>query len=312
MSKSYDKRLLLYKIESSEGVDPSPVVGTDAILTRNLNAAGLNADTRVRQLDGLYFGARPSIFNSIQRPVSFEVEIAGAGTANAVPAWMKLNRICGFDAGVAGGSSVVQTPISANIPSATLWPYHDNLRLKALGARGSFTMTFEDDEIPFFSYSMLGFPPAGLADENTPGAPTLTGFKDPVLCSTQNTSFSLHGFAAPLRRLTIDVGSQTEPRSLIGPQDKVMFRNREMTGEAVIELPDLTAKNYFEAVEDRTVDDLQLIHGTEAGNIVQVDAARAELGLPTLSEEQGFLMATVPFRLLPSSAGNDEMTITSK
>jgi hypothetical protein len=313
MAKNYEKRLLLYKIETTEGTDAAPVVGTDAILTRNLDANSMEGDKGTRMLDGLYAGARPSYYKQIRRPVRFEVEIAGSGvTAITVPSWMKLNRAIGCDAGVAGGSSVVQTPIFTAIPSATLYPYLDNLLEAVTGARGNMSMTFEDDEIPFFSYDFLGFPPAGLASEATPGAPTLTGFAAPVLVNTANTTFSLDGYAAPLRRLTLNVGAAIEPRSLTGPTDRIMFRNREMTGEVVVELPDLTTKNYYTKVASRATAALQLIHGTVAGNIVQIDAARAEIDMPTLSEEQGVVMASFPIRLLPTSAGNDELLITSK
>lgn len=314
MPKFHDKRLLLFKVETTEGVDAAPVATADAILTRNMAADAFDAETRIRQLDGHYFGARPSVIPSIRQPVSFEVEIAGRGTTvTAIPEWMKLNRVCGFDAGVVVGvTHVLQSPISASVPSATLWPYWDNLRKQVRGARGSFTMTFEDDEIPVFGYSMQGYLPPALVDENVPGSPTLTGFPTPLLCSTSNTTFTLGAFAAPLRRLTIDVGAQIEPRSLVGPQDRAIFRNREITGEALIELPDLTAKNYFANQVDRSTQALQLVHGTVAGNIVQVDAARCELGPIQLSEEQGIVMATVPLRMLPTSAGNDEMTIQSK
>lgn len=315
MPKSYEKRLLLYKIETTEGTDAAPVVGTDAILTRNLRADGFDADTKIRNLDGQYFGARPAALTSIRQPVSFEVEIAGSGvSAVTVPAWMKLNRVCGFDAGVVVSTThVLQTPISASIPSATVWPFYDNLRRQVRGTRGNVTLTFEDDEIPFFSYDMIGYPPSTLVDESTPGTPTLTAFPDPVLCSTAATTFTLGGFAAPLRRLSINAGVALEPRSLIGPSDRVLFRNREITGEAVIELPDLTSKNYFTNVANRTTQVLQLIHGTVVGNIVQLDAPRAEIGLPAFSEEQGIVMMTLPLRLLPSTgAGNDELTIQSK
>ncbi len=315
MAKSYEKRLLLYKIETTEGTDATPVIGTDAILTRNLSADGFDADTKIRNLDGQYFGARPASLTSIRQPVSFEVEIAGAGaTAITVPAWMKLNRVAGFDAGVVVSTThVLQTPISASVPSATLWPFYDNLRRQVRGTRGNVTMTFEDDEIPFFSYDMVGYPPSTLVDESTPGTPTLTMFPDPVLCSTAATTFTLGAYAAPLRRLTLNVGATVEPRSLIGPADRVFYRNREVTGEAMIELPDLTAKNYFTNVANRTTQVLQLIHGTVVGNIVQIDAPRAEIGLPTFSEEQGIVMMGLPLRLLPSTgAGNDELTVTSK
>jgi hypothetical protein len=313
MTKSSEKKLLLFKIETTEGVDSAPVVGTNAILTRKLDASQLEGDEGVRELDGQYFGARPSYYKQIRKPFSFEVEIAGSGvSATTVPAWMPLNRVCGFDAGVAGGASVVQTPISAGVPSATAWPFYDNLKVAALGARGSFTMTFEDDEIPFFAYSMVGFPPAGIVSEVVPGAPTLTGFAEPLLVNTANTTFSLDAYSPPLRRLVITLGAKTEPRSLTGPADRVAFRNREVTAEALVEFPDIGTKNYYTKMLSRTTQALQLVHGTVAGNIVQVDAARALIGLISTPEEQGFLMATIPMRFLPSSAGNDDFTITSK
>lgn len=313
MAKNDEKRLLLYKIETTEGTDSAPVVGTDAILTRGLDASRWEGDKGVRQVDGLHAGARPSYYKQIRKPVSFQVEIAGSGqTATTVPAWMKLNRICGFDAGVAGASSVVQSPIFTGVPSATLYPFYDNLLVSATGARGNLTMTFEDDEIPFFAYDMIGFPPAALGSESAPAAPTLGAFAAPVLVNTANTTFSLGGYSPGLRRLTINVGAKIEPRSLTGPVDRIMFRNREMIGTAVIEFPDLGSKNYFTNVVARSTQALQVVHGTAAGNIVQVDAARCEIDLPDLSGEQGALMMSVGLRLLPTAAGNDELTITSK
>jgi hypothetical protein len=313
MTKSSEKKLLLWKIETTEGTDAAPVVGSDAIITVGLDATGLEGDQKVRNIDGQYFGARPTVYAQIRKPFSFGVEAAGSGvSATTVPAWMKILRVCGFDAGVAGGSSVVQTPISASVPSATAWPFYDNLKVAALGSRGTWTLTFEDDEIPMFNFTMMGFPPTGIVSEATPGTPTFANQATPVIASTGNTTFSLGSFAAPLRRLVITGGSVYEPRSLIGPTDKVMYRNREMTAEALIEFPDLTSKNYYTNMIARSTQVLQVIHGTSAGNIVQVDAARAEIGLITTPAEQGQLMATIPMRFLPSTSGNDELTLTSK
>jgi hypothetical protein len=314
MPKNADKRILLAKIEATEGTDSAPTAAANAFVTVGLDATGLDADTKVRNTDGQYFGARPSVLAQVRRPVRFNVEIAGSGvSAITPPAWMALNRVCGFNAGVAGASSVVQSPITDAIPSMTLWPFYDNLRVAALGSRGNLTLTFEDDEIPLFGYDMMGFPPAGLVAEAAPGAPTFANQAAPLIVSTQNTTFSLGGYAAPLRRLSINLGNRIEPRSLVGPVDRAVLRNREATFEAVIELPDLGTKNYFTNLENRATQALQLVHGIAAGNIVEVAGPRAEIGAITLSEEAGVMMATVPGRLLPSAAsGNDELTITSK
>ena len=312
MGKSAEKKLLLFKIEGTEGVDAAPAAA-DAIITVGLDASGLEGDEKERKIDGQYFGARPTIHGQIRKPVSFGVELAGSGgLATAVPAFMKIMRICGFDAGVAGASSVVQSPISANVPSATLWPFYDNLKVVALGARANWTLTIEDDEIPMLNFTAMGFPPAGIVSEAGPGAPTFTWQAVPLVASTANTTFSLGGYSPALRRLTLNGGVSIEPRSLVGPTDKAMFRNRVITGEALIEFPDLGTKNYYTNLVNRTTQVMQLVHGTATGNIVQVDGARAEIGLITTPEDQGQLMASVPLRLLPTAAGNDELTFTSK
>jgi hypothetical protein len=314
MPKNAEKKLLLFKIETTEGTDAAPVVGTDAIITVGLDASGLEGDEVERQIDGQYFGARPTVYSQIRKPVSFGVEVAGSGvSATTVPAFMKILRICGFDAGIAGGSSVVQSPISAGVPSATLWPFYDNLRAAALGSRANWTAAFEAGQVPLFNLTAMGFPPAGIVSESTPGTPTFTNQATPVIVNTANTTFSLGGFSPALKRLTINGGTIVEPRSLVGPTDKAMFRNRKMTAEALVEFPDLASKNYYTNLLNRTTQAMQLVHGVAAANIVQIDSARAEVGLITTPEDQGQLMALIPLRLLPSTAsGNDELTFTSK
>lgn len=313
MPKSYEKKVLHGKIETTEGVDATPTPAANAVITVGLDPSGLEGDTKVRNIDGQYFGSRPSVLAQVRRPIKFGIEIAGSGvSAITVPAWMAFLRMCAFDAGVAGASSVVQSLISAAVPSMTLWPFIDNLKLPSLGCRSNLTMTFEDDEIPLFNLDAMGFPPAGMVSEAAPGTPTFTGQAAPLIVSSANTTFSLGGYAAPLRRLVINLGNIIEARSLVGPTDKAMFRNRGVTFEAVVELPDLGTKNYYTNFENRTTQALQVVHGIAAGNIVQVDGARGEIGLITLSEDQGVAMATIPGRLLPTAAGNDELSITAK
>lgn len=310
--KFYDKKVVLQKIETTEGTDAVPVVGTDAILTRNFQPNFLESDVRTRPLDLPYFGARPQVPINLRRGATFEVDMAGSGTATVVPAWMKLNRIAGFDAGVAGGSSVVQTPISSAIPSATQYYYIDNLLAQAIGCRATMGIRVTDDEFPFFTYTVQGRAPTTLASEATPGAATLTAFKDPVLASTENTTFTLDTYALPLRSLELDSNNDLAYRSLIGLQDRVMWRNRAWGGRIVAELPDLSAKDYFTKIKAGTTMVLQMIHGTVAGNIVQIDAPRVQITGADIGEEDGAVMVTFDVILQPTPAGNDEILLTSK
>ena len=312
MPKFFDRKVILQKIEVTEGTDAAPVIGTDAILTRNYTPNVLENDVRERNIDLPFFGARPQVPINLRRGATFEIDMAGSGTAVGIPAWMKLNRIAGFDAGVVvGATHVLQSPISGAIPSATHWSWIDNLLMKAVGCRASMGIRIEDDEFPFFTYTVLGRAPTLLAEESAPGNPTLTAFKEPMLASTENTTFTLDGFALPLRRLELDSNNDLAFRSLIGPQDRVLWRNRAWGGRILAELPDLTAKNYFTNIRSGVTMPMAVVHGVGAGNIVEIAAPTVQITGIDLPEEQGILMVALDIILRPN-AGNDEIVLTSK
>lgn len=311
MPYDYDKRLLFYKIETTEGVDAAPVAA-DAIVTRNLQPVNYESETRVREIDGAYFGARPESKSNLRGRTSFEVELTGSGTANVAPPWMKLLRIAGMDAGVPGGTSVVQKPISAGIPSATLWDYTDTLRDRLTGSRADFRMTFEDDQFPFISMDVQGYPHTNLADQSAPVAPNVAAFQTPLYFNNENSTFLLDGYAAELRRIEYSAGAVLTPRSFVGSLDRVKYRNRVWTATALIKCPDIGAKNYFLNVRPGTQVPHKITHGLVAGSIVEVEALRSEIGLIQKADEEGDLMLSIPMRLIPSAAGNDEISITTK
>ena len=306
----FDKRLLFFKIETTEGTDATPAAA-DAIVTRNLQPINYEADTRVREIDGQYYGARPETKTMLRGRTSFEVELTGGGAANTVPPWMKLLRIGGMDAGTAGGSSVLQKPISASVPSATLWDYTDTLKQPLLGARADFKMTFEDDQYPFISMDVLGFPPSTLATDASPTTPNVSAFQTPVFVSNENTVFTLGSYAAEMRRVEIMAGSVLAPRSFVGSLDRVKYRNRIWSATCVIKCPTLASKDYFTNIRAGTQIPLAITHGTAAGGIIAVSAPTAQVGVITTSDEEGDLMLNIPLRFIPTSAGNDEISITT-
>ena len=306
----FDKRLLFFEIETTEGTDPTPVAA-DAIVTRGLQPVTPEADVRTRNIDGQYFGARPQTKSSIRGRTGFEVEIAGGGAATTVPPWMKLLRVCGLDAGTVGGSSVVQAPISASIPSATLWDYTDTLKQPVNGARGNARLTFEDDQYPFFSLDMLGYIPSTPVTDASPATPDVSAFQAPVLVNNDNTVITLDGYALEVRRVEFNLGSIIVPRSFVGSIDRVKYRNREMTCTIIAKCPTLASKNYFGNVAPSTQIDLTVTHGTSAGHIIEVNAPTMEVGVITMSDEEGDVMVNIPGRLVPTDAGNDELTITT-
>jgi len=309
--KNWDLKVILWKNEATEGTDAAPAVGTDALRVLNYQPTFMDADQKVRNLEKAYFGADPVAMAAFKRGASFDMEVAGGGTATTIPPWMKVMQSAGFGVGVAGASSVVQSPTSA-VPSATHWGYIDDLLLKTFGGRSTASFTIEDDEFPLFSFNYLGRPPALLAEQAAPANPTIAGYIDPVLATSENTTFMLDGFALPLRRWTMSSNSDLQYRSLIGPADRINYANRAWSGTILAQVPDLTAKDYFAKVRPGTTMIAQAVHGTTTGNIVQFDCPKLQVsGNIELSNEQGKAMMSIPVTALPN-AGNDEVIFTSK
>lgn len=318
MAKSYEQKAVLFKVETTEGTDAVPTGAANAIRTIDYQPTFMDAESRVRNIDVPYYGAKPSLLYGFKRGANFGVEMAGAGTAIGVPAWMILARMCGFGAGVVGASSVVQSgsAVAASMSHYTVFLDELNaansLILKALGGKATMGFRLEDDDFPRFNFGYLGRPPAALAEEGALPATTYSNQADPVIASTENTTFTLDGFALPLRSIELNSNAELALRSLIGPQDYINYRNDAWGGTIVGELPSLASKNYFTNIRPGTTMPMALVHGVTAGNIVQIDAPKVQIsGNVELSNEDGKVMFSMPVSLIPN-AGNDEIVFTSK
>lgn len=312
-NKDFFTKVILAKLETTEGTDAAPTTTVDALRVLNFAETFMNAEQKTRAIETPYYGAQPFTLSAFTRACTFDMEMHGGGVAagTTVPPWMKVLQACGFGAPVAGSSSVTQSPITASTRTATLWAYFDDLLTKLTGSRGSVGFKIEDDEFPVLNFDFLGIPDTALATQAVPTNPTITGYVDPLLSTTENTTFSMGGFAAALRRWSMAANVDRQLRSLIGPADRVNMRGRAWSGEAVIECPDLTAKNYFSQIRPGTTMPASCVQGTAAGNIVQIDTPKLQISGCALSEEQGKVMATLSLTALPN-VGNDEIVFTTK
>jgi hypothetical protein len=320
MAKSYDQKAVLFKAETAEGTDAIPTGAANAIRTLDYQPTFMDAESRVRNVDVGYLGAKPTLLYNFKRGANFGVEMSGSGVSAAtVPAWMILNQMCGFGAGVPSGTtSVVQSGSATSKAFSHYAAFLDEQNaatsfiMKALGGKSTLGFRLEDDDFPRFNYGYIGRPPATLAEEGAFPAVTISNQADPILASSENTTFTLDGYACPLRSIELNSNAEIALRSLIGPQDYMAYTQDSWGGNIVFEIPSLAAKDYFSKVRPGTTMPMSLIHGVTAGNIVQVDAPKVQInGNIALSNEQGKLMGTMPVALLPN-VGNDEIVFTSK
>lgn len=299
------KRLILAKAETTYGTDSTPA-GADAVLVRNLEITPLESDTVSRELIRPYLGNSETLLANKRVGITFQVELAGSGTAGTAPRYGALLKACGMSETVVATTSVTYAPVSASFSSATIYFNNDGVLHKATGCRGTFTMTCNLNEIPTIDFTMTGI-------YNAPtdtAAPTVTYSNQatPLIFKEGNTSaFSLLSYSGCLMNVSFDMANEVVHRELIGCTRQVLITNRAPSGEVVIEAPTIAAKDFFTIAENNTTGSLTFQHGQAAGNIVTFTAQKVDIGQPTYSDSDGIQMLNLPYVAIPTGAGNDEV-----
>jgi hypothetical protein len=309
MSLLTRKRTILAKLETTYGTDPTPTGSANAILVRNLSITPLNAENVSRDLVRPYLGASEQLIASAYVGVEFEVEMAGSGTAGTAPAYGPLLQACGMTE-TDGASDVTYTPKSASFASVTMYYNVDGVLHKVTGARGNVELVINARQIPVFKFTFTGLYNAP-SDASAPSV-TYTAFQTPVAANSDNTTdFELFSFGAALESLNINFNNAIQYRSLIGAED-VLMTDRQVSGQAVFEAPTIASKDFFSLALGSTLGNLDIVHGTTAGNMVQITSSRVDVSNPTYQDQNGIQMLQVPLTFIPSTSGNDEISIVVK
>ncbi len=301
-------KVLLAKKEATYGTDATPTAVANAILTRNFSAKPVETDQIKRELDLPVFGAQQALRTNERQRVGFEVELAGSGAAGTAAAWHELLEACGMVAPtITAGVKASQGFSTPYVAQSSLTAYHyisDQMR-KMVGARGTFGVNFVAGALPFMKLDFLGLIPAATPFSKTaPGASTLTRWKQPVEVNTANTSFTLDGYAAPLRSLQLNANVDIKIRNLVGSR-YVNRGNHALGGQIVIEAPDMAAKDYIASLRGNTLVPMSLVHGLTAGNIVELATSSLDVLDITESDEDSKLMWTIDVAVAASTTVND-------
>lgn len=303
------KAILLAKVESTYGTDSVPTGAANAILTSNLSISPIEGGTEQRNLDLPYFGGELAIHVGVHVKCEFDVELASSGTAGTAPAWGPLVISCGTAETVTALTKVEYKPISTDPAGLSMYLHFDGQKHAIVGARGTFTLNFETKKIPHlhFTFTGLWVDPAATSDPT----PTLTGFKAPLPVSDTNTpTFSIHSTTPNLTSLQFDCGNTVVHRDVVG-SESVIISDRVSKGKCTIEAPALGTKNWFTAAKANSTGTIQLIHGTAAGYIVQLDGPVVQAMNPKYGNQDGVRMLDLDLSFTPS-AGNDEFVLTAK
>ena len=320
MAQRYSRNaIVLAKIESAYGSDPTPTGAANAMLVSDLSINPLNANNVDRSLVRAYFGGSEQLVGTANVTCSFTVELQSSGAAGTAPAFGPLLRACGFAETVTASTRVDYLPITNSIESVTIYYHDDGVLHKLLGCRGTFDIDAKIGSRPTLKFTFTGIDGTMSATANP--TPTLTAFKTPLVVTDPNTgdltfgctysTGSLSGGTGyPSQGLELMLGNDVQYTPLLGGET-VDITQRAVTGKVSLDLTAAQEVTMMTSVKANTVQGLGLVHGTTAGYVSLLHMPAVQLINPTKSDINGKRMCDYDLRVVPSS-GNDELRLVFK
>lgn len=306
MGLNASHKVLLFKIESTYGVDPVATGALNTMLVKNHTIAPMEGKDVDRQLDRTFFGADQMFPGEVRATMSFETELIGHGTVGTAPLFGPLLRAAAFAQVVVAVTSVTYNPISTGIESGTFDFYMAGARQLLRGARGDCTLETDVSGIPILKWNFTGLwsQPTDLA----PVTPVYTGWQTPYLTNAANTTtFTVNGVAAKLRKFSLPFGNEVTPRYLQNLEEILITDSKAKIAMQIEALP-LATLNPFALANAQTAFAVSLVYGVGAGKIVTINAPSCRMGRPKFAAQDKVLEWDLDIVPLPN-AGNDQFTI---
>lgn len=310
----FKNKVLLAKTEMTYGTDSTPD-GSNAIVTKNLSISPYEGNRVGREIDRATLGNDVEFNTGPYVTVTFDAELAGSGAAGTAPGYGVLLRASGLAETVTAApdpdAKVVYEPVSEQFESCTLYFQQSGQLHKVTGARGTVKFSLQKGAMPSMNFTFTGIWHAPEKMASTPAVDT-SAFKTPVPVNAANTAtYTVHGFNCRAEGLDMDLANNVVYRNVIGGES-VEITDRTPTGQVTVEAPDLATKNFFDAVSSHdgvTTAPVNLVHGTAAGNIVELNAPNVQLSSISANDSDGILTYQMDARLIPTASGNDELQL---
>lgn len=197
------RALLAAKIETTYGTDSSPA-GTDVVRVENLEV-NLAEGARLHERPALRgsLGQLKHVYGGALVGMTFDVPVAGSGTAGTAPEFGDLLRACGMGETVVASTSVAYAPVSDDIESCTIKFYEDGTLYTATGCVGNVSFNGEAGKYGVLSFSMMGHI-AGPTDSALISG-TFSTVVPPVMTGA---TFTIDSYAGVIAALTFDMQNQ--------------------------------------------------------------------------------------------------------
>jgi hypothetical protein len=309
MALVWRKKVLLAKLETAYGIDPTLTGAANAILAQDVTIRPMEGQDVPRDLIQAYLGGQATIPAELRTVIEFSTELAGSGTAGLAPGWGPLMRGCGCAQVIVADTSVAYNPVSEAMESLYIKYWLDGTLHALRGVRGTATIGLDAQGVPRIRWTFTGIwiPPADVV----PVAPTLTGFQKPLIVTDANTpDFTVNAVSLVGRSFNLNLGNQVEHRFLINKHEIEIVDRAEQL-DLVCEATPLATFNPFALAEAQTLVPAAIVHGTVPGNIITISAPTCQVRRPTAYQNnQGKVEWPLNLAPLPAGNGNNQFTLT--
>ena len=305
------KTWLIAKIESTEGTDPTPVGGSNAIQVSSVELNPIEADSVQPEAFQGFIGnsTRGTILANKRVSASFSIELSGSGAAGTAPGYGPLLKSCGLSETVVSSTSVTYAPVSASFSSCTIYCFYDGTRHKITGARGTVTFNMVAGQFATADFQFIG-------TYNAPDATAMSGTWTLAnqaaaleVNDTNVTTATFHG-ATSQRIESFDLALNNElTYKETASSKQTLIVNRAPSGTAVIEAPAIGTTDYFAKAVAVATGATDIILGASAGNIVRLKADQTDVTGVTYGDTNGVRSLNIPYLALPTTAGNNEISL---
>lgn len=305
--------VVLAKVETDYGVDPTPTPASNAIMASDVTLPTPMTSKLERLILDDKLGKYPHKINVEGYTCSFNVEVKGQGTdAVNPPQEGALLQACAMKETIQGSIGYVKytpTLTVAELKSCTLYFYVAGLLRHILkGCVGTVSLHLIAGQIAYYTFEMTGL--YQIPTDAALVSPTHPSHKPPIL---ESSNFSLGGYAGIISALELASGNTIGPRrsvnnaqGILGYRITSKVPSGSIDPEAVTEATETFWADFIAGAEHALSIDIGVV-GSSA-NYVQITAPKCVYDDLAWGARDEIRTYDIPFSLYDSS-GNDFLDI---